>query len=104
MAPIILQDFAHQYCDDDGKPLPLGLIYTYATGTSDLVAVFSDSDRTIEWSNPIELDSAGRIPAPGTIYPPDSPALDIYITNGVPPDDVGVYGPYGPISPAEPVV
>lgn len=56
---------------DTGLPLAGGLIYTYEAGLSDLLTVYKNSDRDVEWTNPIELDASGMIPSPGTVFPPD---------------------------------
>lgn len=57
-----------QFFDADGDPLASGRLYTYEAGTSTPIAVYSDVDLTIPYSNPIVLDSAGRTAGP--VYPP----------------------------------
>ena len=50
-----------QFFDNNGIPLAGGLIYTYAAGTSTPVATYTTSAGTIANSNPIVLDSTGRL-------------------------------------------
>ena len=52
-----------QLFDDNGDPLTGGLIYSYEAGTTTPLATYTDSSGTIEHSNPIVLDSAGRVPS-----------------------------------------
>ena len=51
-----------QFFDNNGAPLAGGLIYTYAAGTTTPQATYTTSAGTIAHSNPIVLDSAGRVP------------------------------------------
>jgi hypothetical protein len=51
-----------QFFDNNGVPLAGGLIYTYAAGTTTPQATYTTSAGTIAHSNPIVLDSAGRVP------------------------------------------
>ena len=51
-----------QFFNNDGIPLSGGLIYTYAAGTNTPTATYTTSAGTIAHSNPIVLDSAGRVP------------------------------------------
>jgi hypothetical protein len=53
---------AAQFFNNDGVPLAGGLIYTYLAGTSTPAATYTTSAGTIAHSNPIVLDSAGRVP------------------------------------------
>jgi len=53
---------AAQFFTNDGVPLAGGLIYTYAAGTNTPAASYTTSAGTIAHSNPIVLDSAGRVP------------------------------------------
>lgn len=99
MTATVLPWWTQQYLDDDGNPLAGGKLYFFQTGTDTPVAVFQDADLSVEWSVPLVLDAAGRVP--GSIYPPVSPALDIRLDDA---DDVPVVGPLGPIiavAPAE---
>lgn len=50
----------NQYFDDNGVPLVGGLLYTYAAGTVNNKATYSDAEGTTANANPIVLDSAGR--------------------------------------------
>jgi hypothetical protein len=49
-----------QWLDSNGKPLSGGKLYFFETGTSTAKATYSDVAMTIENSNPVVLDSAGR--------------------------------------------
>lgn len=51
-----------QFFDNDGNVLSGGLIYTYAAGTSTPATTYTTSNGSIAHSNPIVLDSAGRVP------------------------------------------
>ena len=52
-----------QFFDQDGKPLVGGKIATYSAGSMSLQAVtYTDSTGATENTNPIVLDSSGRIP------------------------------------------
>ena len=51
-----------QLFDNNGIPLAGGLIYTYAAGTTTPQATYTTSTGNIAHSNPIVLDSAGRVP------------------------------------------
>jgi hypothetical protein len=50
-----------QFFDNNGVPLSGGLIYTYAAGTATPQATYTTSLGTIAHSNPIVLNSAGRV-------------------------------------------
>jgi len=52
-----------QFFDNNGVPLSGGLIYTYAAGTSTPQATYTTSSGNIAHTNPIVLDSAGRVPS-----------------------------------------
>jgi hypothetical protein len=56
-----------QFFDNIGNPLAGGKIYTYAAGTTTPQTTYTDSTGTIAHSNPIILDSAGRV-ATGEIW------------------------------------
>ena len=51
-----------QFFDNNGVPLIGGLIYTYAAGTTTPQATYTTSAGTIAHTNPIVLNSAGRVP------------------------------------------
>jgi hypothetical protein len=53
---------AAQFFDNNGSPLAGGLLYTYAAGTSTPLATYTTQQATVLNSNPIVLDSAGRVP------------------------------------------
>ena len=52
--------FQPQLLTNAGAVLAGGTIHTYAAGTDDDLATYSDEDGTIENANPIPLNSAGR--------------------------------------------
>jgi len=52
-----------QFFDNNGVPLSGGLIYTYLAGTSTPQASYTSSLGNIAQSNPIVLNSAGRVPS-----------------------------------------
>ena len=51
-----------QFFDNNGVPLAGGLIYTYEAGTTTPQATYTTSAGTIAHTNPIVLNSAGRVP------------------------------------------
>lgn len=53
---------ATQFFDNNGVILSGGKIYTYAAGTTTPQAVYTSVSGTTPHSNPIILDSAGRVP------------------------------------------
>ena len=53
---------AAQFFDNDGNVLSGGLIYTYLAGTSTPATTYTSAAGNIAHSNPIILDSAGRVP------------------------------------------
>lgn len=65
MAAVLLSPIGNgqQFFNDNGTPLAGGLIYTYQAGSSSPLATFVDNGGTVANSNPIVLDSAGRLPA-----------------------------------------
>lgn len=63
---------AAQFFNNVGVPLAGGLIYTYLAGTNTPEATYTTSAGTIAHSNPIVLDSAGRVPSG-----------EIWLTNGL---------------------
>jgi len=62
---------AAQFFSNDGVPLAGGLIYTYLAGTTTPAATYTSASGSISHSNPIVLDSAGRVPS-GEIWLDDS--------------------------------
>jgi hypothetical protein len=63
---------AAQFFDNDGNVLSGGKIYTYAAGTSTNATTYTTSAGTFAHSNPIILDSSGRVPTG-----------EIWLTNGI---------------------
>jgi len=53
---------AAQFFDNDGNVLSGGKIYTYLAGTSTPTATYTTSTGSIAHTNPIILDSSGRVP------------------------------------------
>ena len=51
-----------QFFDNNGAPLAGGLIYTYEAGTTTPQATYTTSAATVAHTNPIVLNSAGRVP------------------------------------------
>ena len=51
-----------QFFDNNGVILSGGLIYTYAAGTTTPQATYTTSVGNVAHTNPIVLDSAGRVP------------------------------------------
>lgn len=54
---------AAQFFDNNGNVLSGGKIYTYLAGTSTPTATYTTSAGSISHTNPIILDSAGRVPS-----------------------------------------
>jgi hypothetical protein len=52
-----------QFFTDDGVPLAGGLIYSYAAGTTTPKTTYTSSAGNIAHTNPIILNSAGRVPS-----------------------------------------
>jgi hypothetical protein len=52
-----------QFFTDSGTPLTGGLLYTYAAGTTTPLATYTDSTGVTANTNPIVLNSAGRVAA-----------------------------------------
>jgi hypothetical protein len=52
-----------QLFDNNGAPLAGGLIYTYAAGTTTPLTSYTTSAGNVANTNPIVLDSAGRLPS-----------------------------------------
>jgi hypothetical protein len=51
-----------QFFDNNGVPLSGGKIYSYAAGTTTPLATYTSSSGATAHTNPIVLDSAGRVP------------------------------------------
>lgn len=69
---------AAQFFNNDGVPLSGGLIYTYTAGTNTPANTYTTGAGTIAHSNPIVLDSAGRVPT-GEIWLLDGTAYKFVI-------------------------
>ena len=52
-----------QFFTDDGVPLSGGLIYSYAAGTTTPKTTYTSNTGLIAHTNPIILNSAGRVPS-----------------------------------------
>jgi len=63
-----------QFFDNSGVILSGGLVYTYAAGTTTPQAAYTTSAGSIAHSNPIVLDSAGRVASGGEIWLTDAVA------------------------------
>ena len=50
-----------QFFDNNGVPLSGGLLYTYSAGTTTPQATYTSNSGSIANSNPIVLDSSGRV-------------------------------------------
>lgn len=59
---------AAQFFTNNGVPLSGGKLYTYAAGTTTPQATYTTSNGATAWTNPIVLDSAGRVPSGGEIW------------------------------------
>jgi len=59
---------AAQFFDNNGVPLSGGKLYTYAAGTTTPLVSYTTSAGNVARTNPIVLDSAGRVPSGGEIW------------------------------------
>ena len=59
---------AAQFFDNSGNPLTGGKLYTYAAGTTTPVVTYTTSAGNVAHTNPIVLDSAGRVSSGGEIW------------------------------------
>lgn len=57
-----------QFFDNNGVPLSGGKLFTYAAGTTTPQATYTTSAGNVPHTNPIVLDSAGRVPSGGEIW------------------------------------
>lgn len=53
-----------QFFDTTGAVLAGGKVYFYAPGTTDAKDIYDDTDKATTLSNPVVLDSSGRVPFP----------------------------------------
>jgi hypothetical protein len=58
-----------QWFDSNGDPLSSGRLFTYLSGTSTKVSVYTDAALSVAHSNPITLNAAGRPTSPVYITP-----------------------------------
>lgn len=70
----ILAGAGAQFFDNNGVILSGGLIYTYAAGTTTPQSTYTTSSGSTAHTNPIVLDSAGRVPSGGEIWLTDAVA------------------------------
>lgn len=59
---------AAQFFDNNGVPLAGGKLYSYEAGTTTPQPTYTTSAGNVARSNPIVLDSAGRVPSGGEIW------------------------------------
>lgn len=64
---------AAQFFDNNGVPLAGGKLYTYEAGTTTPQATYTTSSGNVARTNPIVLDSAGRVPSGGEIWVTSQP-------------------------------
>lgn len=57
-----------QFFDNNGVPLAGGKVYTYTAGTTTPEVAYTTSAGNVAHTNPIVLDSAGRVPSGGEIW------------------------------------
>ena len=57
-----------QFFDNNGNPLSGGKLYTYSAGTTTPQATYTSSSGAEFHTNPIVLDSAGRVPGSSEIW------------------------------------
>jgi hypothetical protein len=57
-----------QFFDNSGVPLSGGLVYTYQAGTTTPQTTYTTSEGNAAHTNPIILNSAGRVPSGGEIW------------------------------------
>lgn len=57
-----------QFFNSSGTPLSGGKIYTYYAGTTTPLATYTTVNGNVNHTNPIILDSAGRVPSGGEIW------------------------------------
>ena len=57
-----------QFFDNNGAPLTGGKLYTYAAGTTTPQATYTTNSGATAHTNPIILNSAGRVPSGGEIW------------------------------------
>lgn len=65
MTAVLLTPLFQAMLDNNGVPLSGGSITSYVAGTTTPLATFTDATGTVSASNPLTLDSAGRLPNGG---------------------------------------
>lgn len=73
---------AGQLFDNNGNPLAGGKIFTYLAGTTTNASTYTSSNGSIAHSNPIILDSAGRVPS-GEIWLTDGITYKFVVQDSV---------------------
>lgn len=66
--PSLFAGIGAQFFTNDGVPLAGGKIYSYEAGTTTPVVTYTTDAATTAHTNPIILDSAGRVPLGGQIW------------------------------------
>jgi len=66
--PSLYAGIGAQLFDNNGNPLSGGLIYSYEAGTTTPIATYTSHLMNAAHTNPIVLDSAGRVPSGGEIW------------------------------------
>lgn len=78
---------AAQFFTNSGAPLTGGKIYTYAAGTTTPATTYTTSQGNVQWTNPIVLNAAGRVPSGGEIWLTDGILYKFVLKNA---DDVAI--------------
>ena len=68
----MLAGAGQQFLDNNGNPLSGGKLYSYAAGTTTPQTTYTSSAGNVAHSNPLILDSAGRVPSSGEIWLTDA--------------------------------
>lgn len=66
--PSLFAGIGGQLFDNNGNPLSGGKVFTYLGGTTTPVATYTTESASVAHTNPIILDSAGRVPSGGEIW------------------------------------
>jgi hypothetical protein len=72
---------AAQFFDNNGNPLSGGKLFTYAAGTTTPQATYTTAAGNVAHTNPIILDSAGRVPSGGEIWLTNAIAYKFVLQN-----------------------
>ena len=62
VSPSPIGGFAGQFFDNNGTPLAGGKLFTYGAGTTTPQTTYTSASGAVPHTNPIVLDSAGRVP------------------------------------------